>query len=77
MDKEKMLEKIIAMFSPYYGDKFLDFDGKETIVGPNDRAMCGFDNNFPKQWLVEDYDFTDEEADWFISEVNRLNPNKD
>ena len=40
-------------------------------MGPDDRAIVGFSTNFPKAWLVEDFDFTEEEAAWFISEVQR------
>jgi hypothetical protein len=69
-------EKIIAMFSPHEG-KFLDFKAEEVIQGPNDRALFGFDTNFPLEWLVEDYGFTEEEARWFISEVHRLHAKKE
>ena len=66
-----VLDKLIKMFRPYDGDKFLDHSGAETICGPNDRAMTGFDTNFPKAWLIEDYDFSPTEADWLIAEVKK------
>ena len=69
-------KKIIAMFRPHDGE-FLGFKGEEVIQGPNDRAMFGFDTNFPLEWLVEDYGFTEEEARWFISEVHRLHAEKE
>lgn len=59
------VEKIIGMFRP--GGKFLGFT--EVICGPNDRAAFGYDTYFPKKWLIEDYNFTEEEADWFIGKV--------
>jgi hypothetical protein len=64
-----VLGKLVGMFSPYPGKVFLDHPGSETICGPNDRAVTGFDTNFPKQWLMDDFDFTEEEADWLIREV--------
>jgi hypothetical protein len=67
-----LLTKIIRMFSPHGPGTFLDFDGSDVIHGPNDRSIIGFDTNFPKAWLIEDYDFTPEEADWFVAEVKRL-----
>lgn len=69
---ENAVIKIIKMFRPYGDGNFLNFNGKETICSPSDRAMIGYDNNFPKQWLIEDWDFTDDEADWFIGKVNEL-----
>ena len=72
MDKEIMLGKIIKMFQPHGEGKFLGFDGSDVICGPNDRAMIGYDTFFPKQWLVQDHGFTEEEADWFVAEVKRL-----
>ena len=67
----KVYEKIIKMFSPCKRG-FLDYGADEVIQGPNDRAIFGFDTYFPIEWLVADYDFTEEEARWFIAEVNRL-----
>lgn len=69
IDKEVILRKIVGMFRPYSGEKFLDYSGTEVVYGPNDRAMIGFDTHFPKDWLIEDFGFTDEEADWFIEQV--------
>lgn len=69
-------EKIIAMFRPADGD-FLDFKAEDVIQGPNDRAIFGFDTNFPLEWLVADYGFTEDEARWFISEVHRLHAEKE
>ncbi|MET4197306.1 hypothetical protein ABIA95_000152 [Bradyrhizobium sp. LA8.1] len=74
IDRDAVLEKMIKMFTPYSKDRFLDYDGEKTICGPNDRAMMGFDTNFPKEWLIEDFDFSDEEADWLISKVRELAP---
>lgn len=76
LEKLPVYEKIIAMFSPK-DDDFLNFKAEEVIQGPNDRAAFGFDNFFPVKWLVEDYDFTEEEARWFISEVQRLHAEKE
>jgi hypothetical protein len=64
-----VLEKLVGMFRPYSGDEFLDHPGSEIICGPNDRALVGFDTNFPKEWLMTDFDFTEEEADWLIRAV--------
>ena len=72
IDEKVVCEKIIAMFKPYDGLMFLDFPGDEVIVGPNDRALFGYDNNFPIKWLMEDYDFTKDEATWFVSKVHEL-----
>ena len=68
IDKEALLAKIAAMFRPRDGN-FLDYKARDVICGPNDRAMFGADTNFPKEWLVEDFDFTAEEADFFVSMV--------
>lgn len=57
------------MFVPV--DEFLDYKNG-VICGPNDRSLVGFDTYFLKEWLMEDYDFTDEEADWFIDKVKEL-----
>jgi hypothetical protein len=68
--KLAVLEKLVGMFGPFEeGDKFLDYPASEVICGPNDRALIGFNQNFPKQWLMEDFDFTEEEADWLIRAV--------
>lgn len=72
IDKELVYQKIIAMFRPYDGGKFLDFPSEEVIIGPNDRAFFGYDNHFPIEWLVEDYGFTNEEATWFVNRVHGL-----
>ena len=69
--EEQVLNKIVGMFRPCVSEQFLDYDGREVICGPNDRAMIGFDTYFPKEWLVEDYGFTPDEADWLISRVNK------
>lgn len=66
--EQKVLEKLIGMFRAC-DRSFLNFPANEVIRGPNDRSLVGFDNYFPKQWLVEDYDFTEEEAVWLISKV--------
>lgn len=66
------IEKIIGMFRPCDRD-FLDLKKEETICGPNDRAVYGYDNYFPKKWLIEDFKFTDSEANWFIEQVNNRN----
>ena len=59
------------MFRP--ADKtFLDFDKADVIIGPNDRSIIGFDNYFPIDWLVEDYNFTKQEARQFINLVKEL-----
>lgn len=76
LEKVPTYEKIMAMFTPIERD-FLDFKAEETIQGPNDRAIFGFDTNFPLKWLVEDYGFTEEEARWFIAEVQRLHAEKE
>lgn len=72
IDKDAVLMKLLSMFRPYSGREFLDHDGKDVICGPNDRSMFGLDTNFPKEWLVHDHGFTQEEADWFVREVQRL-----
>jgi hypothetical protein len=69
MDRDSVLQKLVAMFRPYDGDAFLEFEASDVICGPNDRALFGTDTNFPKAWLVEDFDFTDEEATWLIDAV--------
>ena len=66
---DELLEKIVNMFRPCDRD-FLEFKKEDVIVGPNDRAIIGWDNYFPKKWLVEDYGFTEEEASAFIDMVN-------
>lgn len=70
INKEAMLDKMVGMFSPYDGDTFLKFLGAETIRGPDDRSTIGFTNHFPKKWLMEDFNFTSDEADWLISQVH-------
>ena len=64
-----VFEKLIGMFRPYEGDRFLDFNGAEVICGPDDRSLFGSETNFPKQWLIEDFGFTSEEADYLIARV--------
>lgn len=72
INKDAILEKIIKMFRPYGDGNFLDYEGAQTICGPADRAVIGSDTNFPKEWLVEDFGFTAEEAVWFIAKVREL-----
>lgn len=69
--RKETVDKIIRMFYPCTSE-FLDFQKEEVICGPNDRAVFGFDTNFPLQWLVEDFGFTQEEAEWFIRKVQEL-----
>lgn len=75
MDNEDIVNgavsKIIGMFSAPPMERFLNFDAKDVICGPNDRAIVGFDTYFPLDWLVEDYGFTKEEARWFIDAVHK------
>lgn len=66
------VKKIIKMFRPHSGD-FLGVKEKDVICGPDDRAAFGYSTNFPIQWLIEDYDFTEEEARWFVDKVHELN----
>lgn len=66
---DDLVKKIIKMFRPSESD-FLGFSKEQVICGPNDRAIFGFDTNFPTKWLVEDYDFTEEEAAEFVRLVN-------
>lgn len=69
------IEKIIKMFT--LADKdFLSFSKEDVINGPNDRSAIGFDNHFPKKWLIEDFSFTEEEAQWFIEKVKQLHGNE-
>lgn len=68
------VEKIIKMFTLAEKD-FLSFSKEDVINGPNDRSVIGFDNHFPKEWLIEDFGFTEEEADWFVEKVKELNSN--
>jgi len=71
IDKEQLLNKIVGMFRSYSnGDYFLNYDSSDVICGPNDRAMFGFDTNFPIEWLVEDFGFTKEEARAFVDMVH-------
>lgn len=76
IDERAILGKLVRMFRPYDGDRFLDYPGSDTITGPSDRAMIGIDTYFPKEWLIEDYGFTDEEASWLISAVIQMNHGK-
>ena len=68
---ESAVLKIIKMFTPIDFD-FLNFDRSEVIEGPDDRAEIGFDTYFPIKWLVEDFQFTEEEAKWFVNAVQIL-----
>jgi hypothetical protein len=63
-----VFEKLLGMFRQ--ARRFLDFPEGEVIHGPNDRALFGFETHFPKQWLVEDFGFTPEEAEWLVSRVH-------
>lgn len=63
-----VLAKLVRMFRPHEG-KFLGHD--EVIDGPNDRSIVGFENSFPKQWLMEDFGFTEDEAAWLIAAVRK------
>ena len=65
----RLLKKIIAMFSRCE-DRFLNFKAGEVIVGPNDRALMGYDNYFPVKWLVEDFGFTKSQAVEFVRRVH-------
>lgn len=67
--EQSVFRKLVAMFRPYHGKKFLHHDGETTICGPNDRSLFGFDTKFPREWLIEDFDFTESEADWLIGAV--------
>jgi len=69
---ENVINKIIKMFRPYNGQQFINFEGKSVICGPDDRAVIGCTTHFPKEWLIDDFDFTSEQADWFINKVNEL-----
>lgn len=63
--------KIIKMFRP--ADRGLGpHEANEMIQGPNDRALIGYETFFPKDWLIEDYGFTEEEAKEFMKLVNEL-----
>ena len=75
MDCEKLLLKVAGMFSPV-DKKFLSFDAKDVIKGPVDRAVVGFDTFFPIKWLVEDFNFTEEEARQFIDLVHKVHADK-
>ena len=69
---KETVDKIIKMFRPCPHD-FLDYGAKDVICGPDDRAFGGMTTYFPISWLVEDFDFTEEEARWFIEKVRELN----
>ncbi|MDE2105643.1 MAG: hypothetical protein KGL39_50920 [Patescibacteria group bacterium] len=66
-DKETLLLKICAMFRPSERDPATD-----VICGPNDRVLIGFDTYFPKAEIIEDYGFTEQEADWFVETVKAM-----
>lgn len=68
VDKEILFSKVIGMFRPCR-DKFLSFPPEDVVCGPNDRAIFGGDTYFPIEWLIEDFDFTEEEAREFIKLV--------
>lgn len=70
VDKDVFLKKLIAMFRSYPHESFLGYAGSETICGPNDGALIGFDTNFPKAWLVREFGFSPEEADFFVKAVH-------
>jgi hypothetical protein len=72
VDRDVMLGKLVRMFTPYPGSSFLNFRAADVIRGPNDRSMFGFDTNFPKEWLVEDFGFSTEEADWLVARVKEI-----
>lgn len=74
-EEKTLLRKIAMMFKPV--DKtFLDFDKADVIMGPNDRSIIGFDNYFHIDWIVEDYNFTKQEARQFINLVKELHKEK-
>lgn len=70
-EQQTLLKKIASMFKPV-DRNFLCFDKEEVITGPNDRAIVGWDNYFPIDWLIEDYGFTKQEARQFIDLVKEL-----
>lgn len=63
------LHKVVGMFRPATAD-FFDFSKEGVVCGPNDRAMFGFDTYFPIEWLVKDFNFTEEEAKHFVNLVH-------
>ena len=68
--KLAILDKLVGMFAPCEGE-FLGEHPEGTVIhGPGDRATIGFDTHFPVPWLVEDYGFTREEAEWLVREVH-------
>ncbi len=68
IDPGVIFDKLVGMFRPYNDGEFVIEDGP-GIMGPDDRAMIGCTTYFPKKWLVEDFDFTEEEAGWLIEAV--------
>lgn len=71
-----LVKKIIRMFRP--AEHGLGpYSASELIQGPNDRAIIGYDTFFCKEWLVEDYNFTEEEAELFIELVRTLAPEEE
>lgn len=75
IDKLKLLDKIVLMFEPYNRERFMQYEGSETIHGPSDRAVIGVETHFPIDWLIDDFGFTRREAEWLVLQVNkRRNP---
>lgn len=68
---KETIDKIIKMFTPC---------DDEIIFGPRDRGMYGIVGReeafLPIKWLVEDYGFTREEAEWFVKKVQELHGKK-
>lgn len=75
MTKEDLYKKIIKMFRPSPCG-LGPYEANELIQGPNDRAIIGCDTFFPKEWLIEDYNFTEEEADAFFDLVYKYGEEK-
>ena len=69
MNTTELLKKIVSMFRPAT-QNFLGFKAGNCIHGPNDRGTFGFENTFPTEWLVEDFGFTEEEAEQFVRLVH-------
>lgn len=67
--EKRVLTKLIKMFTPYqnYISPGVSLKNKDAILGPD----LGFGNMFHKRWLIEDFEFTDEEATWFIEQVHK------
>ena len=61
-----VLEKFTNMFG--FTENFL---GKHEAIIMPDRGMFGFDSYYTKEWLIEDFEFTQEEVDWLFAEVKR------